>query len=109
MSHDSKVSADWHNTPVLTPRSSPSSGQSIFSRPKPIDLTLPHRFGPGGGYTLDIDLEDDEEDVRSLSGARNNVVFDAEGQQRQKQQRRPVAPVRPVDIGDDTDTWASLG
>ncbi|KAG9001160.1 hypothetical protein FRB93_012242 [Tulasnella sp. JGI-2019a] len=88
-----------------------NSGQSIFTRPKPIDLTLPHRYGPGGGYNLDIDLEDDEEStVRTLHGRnQNNVMFDAESPIQQQQQRRPVAAVRPVDIGDDTDTWASLG
>ncbi len=86
------------------------SGQSIFTRPKPIDLTLPHRSGPGGGYSLDIDLEEDEDEVRHL-GARNQLVFDAERDRRlqlQQQQRRALA-VRPVDTGDQTDTWASLG
>ncbi|KAG8864018.1 hypothetical protein FRB96_006891 [Tulasnella sp. 330] len=88
-----------------------NSGQSIFTRPKPIDLTLPHRYGPGGGYNLDIDLEDDEESIpRSLPGrSTNNVVFDAESPNRQQQQRRPAPTVRPVDVGDDTDTWASIG
>lgn len=90
-----------------------SSGQSIFSRPKPIDLTLPHRSGPGGGYNLDIDLEDDEQDYRPLGvsgrGSNGNVLFDAERANKPQQPRRPAAMVRPVDIGDDTDTWASLG
>ncbi|KIO16227.1 hypothetical protein M407DRAFT_191462 [Tulasnella calospora MUT 4182] len=91
------------------------SGQSIFTRPKPIDLTLPHRSGPNGSYGLDIDLEDDEEaDVRPLG--RPQVVFDAEQrareqERRMQQQRRAAAQaaVRPVDTGDQTDTWASLG
>jgi len=92
------------------------SGQSIFTRPKPIDLTLPHRTGPGGGYNLDIDLEDDEddEDVRPLGGVRHpTVVFDSEReglrQKQLQQQRKAAAALRPVDTGDDEDTWASLG
>ncbi|KIO33840.1 hypothetical protein M407DRAFT_17441 [Tulasnella calospora MUT 4182] len=71
--------------------------------------------GPNGSYGLDIDLEDDEEaDVRPLG--RPQVVFDAEQrareqERRMQQQRRAAAQaaVRPVDTGDQTDTWASLG
>ncbi|KAG8937014.1 hypothetical protein FRC03_004080 [Tulasnella sp. 419] len=86
------------------------SGQSIFTRPKPIDLTLPHRFGSGGGFALDIDLEDDDE-VRPL-GAGRNVVFDAEQDRRQRavqQQRRIQQRPGIVDSGDADDTWAAIG
>ena len=53
------------------------SGQSIFTRPKPIDLS---QAGIRGRGRLDIDLSDDEDDQygrpRGLYGQNSSVVFD---------------------------------
>ncbi|TFY72775.1 hypothetical protein EVG20_g212 [Dentipellis fragilis] len=56
------------------------SGQSIFTRPKPIDLTAARR----AGYSLDMDLDlpDDESDELRAPAANNPVLFDARGDQR---------------------------
>jgi len=85
------------------------SGQSIFSRPKPIDLSNPRRRG----YTLDIDMEDEEE--REELGRpliRNPVVFDAVEEQ-QAQTRAPMSDMpraaQAVQERDTEDVWAELG
>lgn len=60
------------------------SGQSIFSAPKPIDLNAARR----AGYSLDIDMEDEEADLesgQSLLG-RDTVLFDASREQRPQAQ-----------------------
>ncbi|PCH33999.1 hypothetical protein WOLCODRAFT_135440 [Wolfiporia cocos MD-104 SS10] len=48
------------------------SGQSIFSRPKPIDLSAARRRS----HALDIDLEDEREDELGRPLIRNHVVFE---------------------------------
>ncbi|TFK30871.1 hypothetical protein FA15DRAFT_662934 [Coprinopsis marcescibilis] len=51
------------------------SGQSIFSRPKPIDINAARRAG--FGMELDVESDDDDDEVnRPL--VRNPVIFDAE-------------------------------
>ncbi|GAW07078.1 wsc domain-containing protein [Lentinula edodes] len=64
------------------------SGQSIFSRPRPIDINAARR----AGYTnLDIDIESDDEDDTELARplVRNPIVFDAD--QPTRQQREPLS------------------
>ncbi|TBU49900.1 hypothetical protein BD309DRAFT_946468 [Dichomitus squalens] len=83
------------------------SGQSIFTRPKPIDLSAPRR----GGFTMDIDMED-EEDAGELARPliRSDVVFDAgeEHPQRAPMSDMPRA-VQAAQERDEEDVWASLG
>jgi len=83
------------------------SGQSIFSRPKPIDINAARR----AGYThLDIDIETDEEDDTELGRplVRNPVVFDADQQQRQPLSEMPLA-AQALENRDAEDVWAELG
>ncbi|KAH7909785.1 hypothetical protein BJ138DRAFT_1136404 [Hygrophoropsis aurantiaca] len=83
------------------------SGQSIFSRPKPIDISAVRR----AGYTsLDIDLEDDEEDPelgRPL--VQNPVLFDAQGDDRPSRMSDMPHAVQATYQRDDEDIWAELG
>lgn len=84
------------------------SGQSIFTRPRPIDLNAARR----AGFSLDFDLPDDAEDF-TLPRNRNPVLFDAGGQAEQQarpQTKPPARPAQPpVDDRDTEDMWASLG
>ena len=86
------------------------SGQSIFSRPKPIDLSSSRRRP----YTLDIDMEDDEApDDLNRPLIRNTVVFDANGDDpaatpsrgRMSDMPRAAQAVRDRDT---EDVWAEL-
>ena len=83
------------------------SGQSIFTRPRPIDLSARR------GYTLDIDMED-EEDAGELARPliRSDVVFDA-GDEPSRTQRAPMSDmpraVQAAQERDEEDMWASLG
>ncbi|KAI0719944.1 hypothetical protein C8T65DRAFT_634405 [Cerioporus squamosus] len=85
------------------------SGQSIFTRPKPIDLSAAHRRG----LALDLDL-DDEEDAGELGQPlmRSDVVFDA-GDEPPRTQRAPMTDmpraVQAAQERDEEDVWASLG
>lgn len=109
------------------------SGQSIFSRPKPIDLNAARR----AGYSLDIDLENDYNDTYGNDDSglarplirRKPVLFDAgigpeealawSGSRRSLSQsqgdssRKPLSDMpRAVDASrnrDDEDVWAELG
>ncbi|KAF5388549.1 hypothetical protein D9757_004617 [Collybiopsis confluens] len=82
------------------------SGQSIFARPKPIDLSSARRAGYAD---LDIDIESDDEDEEELGQPliRNPVVFDAE-QRRQPLSDMPLAQ-QSVNNRDVEDVWAELG
>jgi len=51
------------------------SGQSIFARPKPIDLSAARRAGVG--LDVELDLSDDESDGLESPLHRNAVLFDA--------------------------------
>jgi hypothetical protein len=68
------------------------SGQSIFTRPRPIDLTAARRAGYS---SLDLDLEDEEDESEdsefSRTHSRNAVLFDA--RDRDQPQRPPVEDV----------------
>jgi len=85
------------------------SGQSIFSRPKPIDINTARRAG-----FIDLEFESDEEGDAELSRplVRNPVVFDA-GQERGPQQPNGFTPMpRAAQAARDRDTedvWAELG
>ncbi|KAG1757135.1 hypothetical protein EDB19DRAFT_1890950 [Suillus lakei] len=82
------------------------SGQSIFSRPKPIDISAIRR----AGYTsLDYDLEDDNEDDDPELGrplVQDAVLFDAQDDE----QPASMSDVpRAAHDRDDEDVWAELG
>jgi len=81
------------------------SGQSIFSRPRPIDISAARR----AGYSLDLDLPDDEEAAHYRALARNPVLFD---EQDERSPIDPSTPTRPApkkppvpDIRDQDDIW----
>jgi hypothetical protein len=79
------------------------SGQSIFSRPKPIDLSSAQR----AGYTLDIDIEDDDDEDPELGRPliRDPVIFDAE----ESPANAPTPKPRTIEERDEEDLWAELG
>ncbi|KAI6136300.1 hypothetical protein F5141DRAFT_1185318 [Pisolithus sp. B1] len=85
------------------------SGQSIFSRPKPIDITAVRR----AGYTeLDLGLEDEDEDPelgRPL--VRDSTLFDAEGEEGEERSRMSAMPraAQAIDERDAVDVWAEIG
>ncbi|KAK0455992.1 hypothetical protein EV421DRAFT_1749815 [Armillaria borealis] len=85
------------------------SGQSIFSRPKPIDINAARR------YNLDIDIDSDEEEDTELGRplVRNPVLFDAgSGQRPQGSNSAMSAMPRAAEAARDRDTedvWAELG
>lgn len=82
------------------------SGQSIFSRPKPIDLSAARR----SGYSLDIDMAAEEE--YSRSAGYNQVLFDTPEDDIAPQERLPPPRPKAPPVRDDRDVedmWASLG
>lgn len=86
------------------------SGQSIFTRPKPIDLSAARR----AGYSLDMDLdvpEDDSDELRAPL-ARNPVLFDAREEPRPAT-RGPMSDMpraaQAARDRDEEDVWAELG
>jgi hypothetical protein len=77
------------------------SGQSIFSRPRPIDISAARRAGIG--IDLDMDDEEEEEELgRPL--VRNPVVFDAEEGRKVMSDMPRVLEGRELE-----DVWAELG
>lgn len=84
------------------------SGQSIFSRPKPIDLSSVRRRP----YALDIDMdaEDPASEELSRSLIRDPVVFDANEEQRAPAAATPMPrAVQAAQDRDAEDMWAELG
>ena len=92
------------------------SGQSIFTRPKPIDLSAARRRG----YTLDIDMEDEEDAAGELGRPlirSSDVVFDAgagDEPPRTNVQRANALSQMPraaqaAQDRDAEDMWAELG
>ncbi|KIJ66320.1 hypothetical protein HYDPIDRAFT_109320 [Hydnomerulius pinastri MD-312] len=83
------------------------SGQSIFSRPKPIDISAVRR----AGYTsLDLDLEDEDEDAelgRPL--VQDPVLFDAPDDERPGMMTDMSRAAQAVRERDMEDVWAELG
>ncbi|KAK7059204.1 hypothetical protein VNI00_001831 [Paramarasmius palmivorus] len=79
------------------------SGQSIFSRPRPIDINAARR----AGYGLDIDIESDEEDDAELGRPliRQPVVFDAEEDESRRE--RSHQPFTDMPLGrEERNVWA---
>lgn len=80
------------------------SGQSIFSRPKPIDLR-------GGRRNLDIDIEDDgEEDELGRPLINDGVLFDATDGHPTSNAASPMPrAVQAAQERGTEDVWAELG
>ncbi|KAF8078850.1 hypothetical protein FPV67DRAFT_1466672 [Lyophyllum atratum] len=76
------------------------SGQSIFSQPKPIDISTARR---AGFMDLDIDSDDDDIDDINRSLVRNPVLFDIHG----VDQEREAFTDAPRAV-DSEETWARL-
>jgi len=82
------------------------SGQSIFSRPKPIDLSSARRRP----LNLDIDMEgEDEPDELGRPLIRSDVVFDADGEARPPHTTPMPRAAQAVQERDTEDMWAELG
>ncbi|KAF8844104.1 hypothetical protein BDN67DRAFT_963191 [Paxillus ammoniavirescens] len=85
------------------------SGQSIFSRPKPIDISAVRR----AGYTsLDLDLEDEDEDEDAELGrplVQGPVLFDAQDDERPSRMTDMPRAVQAIYERDEEDVWAELG
>ncbi|VDB86636.1 unnamed protein product [Peniophora sp. CBMAI 1063] len=89
------------------------SGQSIWARPKPIDLNAARR----AGFSVDMDLpSDDESDelrapLRASNGAPADVVFDAgpTGREAWGGERDMPHAAAANKNRDDEDMWAELG
>lgn len=85
------------------------SGQSIFSRPKPIDISAIRR----AGYTsLDYDLEDDNQDDDPELGrplVQDAVLFDAQDDERPARVSDMPRAAQALHDRDDEDVWAELG
>lgn len=75
------------------------SGQSIFSRPKPIDISTARR-----ARFLDLEIEGDDSDDEPL--VRNPILFDA-GQE--SVQKAFTDMPRAGGRRDTADIWAEIG
>ncbi|KAG9086698.1 hypothetical protein FS749_003444 [Ceratobasidium sp. UAMH 11750] len=89
------------------------SGQSLFARPRDIDLSLPTHHDNQTTTRLDIDLdEDDIPDWGSRSTGRREVVFDAgpNGWTDAPPVRKPNPNIgmNRGDPGESEDLWASM-
>jgi len=84
-------------------RSARRSGQSIFSRPKPIDLR-------SGRVNLDIDIEDDDESELGRPLIRDGVLFDATSRNPTSDAASPMPrAVQAAQERGTEDVWAELG
>jgi len=82
------------------------SGQSIFSRPRPIDLSAARR----AGFSLDFDLQDEAEEELSRSRRSNPVLFDThEDGASAEEQVPPRQTPKSADNRNPEDIWTSLG
>jgi hypothetical protein len=87
------------------------SGQSIFSRPKPIDINAARR----AGFGMELDVESDEEDESELTRplVRNPILFDAENETPATTPARPMTDMplakQAARDRDAEDMWAELG
>ena len=81
------------------------SGQSIFSRPKPIDLSR------RSAHALDIDMEDDEGGELGQPLIHDDLVFDAGEEQTAPAGALSDMPraVQAVQERDAEDVWAEIG
>lgn len=83
------------------------SGQSIFSQPKPIDISSARR---AGFMDLDVDSDEEANDELNRPLVRNPVLFDIEGvnEEREAFTDMPRA-VEAARERDSEETWARLG
>ncbi|KLO20684.1 hypothetical protein SCHPADRAFT_863487 [Schizopora paradoxa] len=84
------------------------SGQSIFTRPRNIDLS---KVGQTG-LSLDLDLPDDYEEERAHLRPQNSVVFDSQDEVPSVEPTPTRPKPKPLNFNterDDEDMWASLG
>ncbi|KAL0951505.1 hypothetical protein HGRIS_008190 [Hohenbuehelia grisea] len=83
------------------------SGQSIFSRPKPIDINAARR----AGYSLDLDMDSEHEDDPELGRplVRNPVLFDAGSEQRPGAYSDMPRAAQGLEDRDTQDIWAEIG
>lgn len=89
------------------------SGQSIFSRPKPIDINAARR----AGFGMELDVESDDDDDAELNRplVRNPILFDAQEDTptAAAPARRPMTDMpraaQAVRDRDAEDMWAELG
>jgi hypothetical protein len=86
------------------------SGQSIFSRPKPIDINAARRVG-----FMDIDVDSDDENEGELNRplVHNPVIFDAGSDQRDNERQENFTDMpraaQALRDRDAEDVWAELG
>ena len=81
------------------------SGQSIFSRPKPIDISSTARRARF--IDLEIEREDDSDDEAARPLVRNPVLFDAGNRE---EVRKPFTEMpRAAGPRDAEDVWAEIG
>lgn len=102
----------WLRLCLVTPsaKSLFRSGQSIFSRPKPIDINTARR---AGFMDLEFDSEDDVDGELSRPLVRNSVLFEAEQERGQSEGPDAFTPMpraaQAVRDRDTEDVWAELG
>ncbi|KAF5313104.1 hypothetical protein D9619_002942 [Psilocybe cf. subviscida] len=87
------------------------SGQSIFSRPKPIDINAARR---AGFIDLEFDSDDDTDAELNRPLVRSSVLFDAQnGRRTERAQEQPASQMpraaQAVRDRDQEDIWAELG
>ncbi|KAF8913087.1 hypothetical protein CPB84DRAFT_1742476 [Gymnopilus junonius] len=86
------------------------SGQSIFSRPKPIDINAARR---AGFMDLEFESEDDVDGELSRPLVRNSVLFEAEQERGRHEGQDGLTPMpraaQAIRDRDTEDVWAELG
>ncbi|PPQ67131.1 hypothetical protein CVT25_005732 [Psilocybe cyanescens] len=83
------------------------SGQSIFSRPKPIDINAARR---AGFIDLEYESEDEVDGELSRPLVRNTVLFDAQRPDNGPKTTTPMPrAVQALQQRDTEDVWAELG
>lgn len=82
------------------------SGQSIFSRPKPIDINAARRAG-----FVDLEYDSDEDVDAELNRplVPNSVLFDAQNERGQRAFTAMPRAAQAVRERDEEDVWAELG
>jgi hypothetical protein len=94
----------------LTVGGSYRSGQSIFARPKPIDLSAARRAGVS--LDMDVELSDDESDGIHSPLHRNQALSDAQ-ESEGPSECVPGSDIRVAQAkrerGDENNIWAEFG
>ncbi|KAI9570234.1 hypothetical protein HD554DRAFT_2204052 [Boletus coccyginus] len=81
------------------------SGQSIFSRPKPIDISAIRR---AGYRSLDLDLEDEDEDPELGQPLVDEPLFDAQEDTQPRRMSDMPRAAQAIRERDQEDVWAEL-